>query len=178
VHVCVVSPATVSARGRGAYVSRQRPAAHPHMGGGRPVPIVHRRGPYRGGQGNMRPASRGRPGGGMILAASQVSTLINQAHTRPSGPSPTATCRAQGSSHVPPGCLLGKWSSEARSPRVPVGKMVVGSVMSRPARCSHYGRSKIPRVSNTSPSAKNRALGEATLPRVLHSGERGFPECR
>jgi hypothetical protein len=36
---------------------------------------------------------------------------------------------------------------------------------------TNYGRSKIPRVSNTSPSAKNRALGEATFPRVLHSGK-------
>jgi hypothetical protein len=42
----------------------------------------------------------------------------------------------------------------------------------------HYGRIEIPRVSQASPSAKNRALGEASLPRVLHSGKRGFPECR
>jgi hypothetical protein len=39
-------------------------------------------------------------------------------------------------------------------------------------------RSKVPRVSLASPSAKNRALGEENLPRVLHSGKRGFPECR
>jgi hypothetical protein len=42
----------------------------------------------------------------------------------------------------------------------------------------HYGRTVIPRVPGTSPSAKNRALGEANLPRVLHSGKRAFPECR
>ena len=35
----------------------------------------------------------------------------------------------------------------------------------------HYGRGKIPRVSQASPSAKNRALGKANLPRVLHSGK-------
>jgi auxin responsive GH3 family protein len=35
----------------------------------------------------------------------------------------------------------------------------------------HYGRSNIPRVSRTSPSAKNRALREDNLPRVLHSGK-------
>jgi hypothetical protein len=37
----------------------------------------------------------------------------------------------------------------------------------------HYGRSKLSRVPHTSPSAKNRALGEANLPRVLHSGKTG-----
>jgi hypothetical protein len=37
------------------------------------------------------------------------------------------------------------------------------------AERAHYGRSKIPRVSNSSPSAKNRALGEANL----HSGKGG-----
>jgi hypothetical protein len=42
----------------------------------------------------------------------------------------------------------------------------------------HYERSKIPRVSHASPSAKNRALEEVNLPRVLHSGKQGFPECR
>ena len=42
----------------------------------------------------------------------------------------------------------------------------------------HYGRDNIPRVSLASPSAKNRALGKENLPRVLHSGKRGFPECR
>ena len=36
---------------------------------------------------------------------------------------------------------------------------------------THYGRGKIPRVSQASPSAKNRALGKANLPRVLHSGK-------
>jgi hypothetical protein len=36
----------------------------------------------------------------------------------------------------------------------------------------HYGRSKIPRVPRASPSAKNRALGEDNLPRVLHSGKK------
>ena len=36
---------------------------------------------------------------------------------------------------------------------------------------SNYGRGKIPWVSQTSPSAKNRALGKANLPRVLHSGK-------
>ena len=36
---------------------------------------------------------------------------------------------------------------------------------------SHYGRGKIPRVSQASPSAKNRAFGKANLPRVLHSGK-------
>jgi hypothetical protein len=37
----------------------------------------------------------------------------------------------------------------------------------------HYGTTEIPRVPNSSPSAKNRALGEE-----MHSGKRGFPECR
>jgi hypothetical protein len=32
-------------------------------------------------------------------------------------------------------------------------------------------KQKIPRVPNVSPNAKNRELGEATLPRVLHSGK-------
>jgi hypothetical protein len=36
---------------------------------------------------------------------------------------------------------------------------------------SHYRRGKISRVSQASPSAKNRALGEVNLPRVLHSGK-------
>jgi hypothetical protein len=36
----------------------------------------------------------------------------------------------------------------------------------------HYGRSKLSRVPHTSPSAKNRALREANLPRVLHSGKK------
>jgi hypothetical protein len=36
---------------------------------------------------------------------------------------------------------------------------------------NHYGRTVIPRVPGTSPRAKNRALGEANLPRVLHSGK-------
>jgi hypothetical protein len=36
----------------------------------------------------------------------------------------------------------------------------------------HYGRTEIPRVPNSSPSAKNQALGEANLPRVLHSGKK------
>jgi hypothetical protein len=35
----------------------------------------------------------------------------------------------------------------------------------------HYGRTVIPRVPGASPRAKNRALGEADLPRVLHSGK-------
>ena len=35
----------------------------------------------------------------------------------------------------------------------------------------HYGRGKILRVSQASPSAKNRALSKANLPRVLHSGK-------
>jgi disease resistance protein RPM1 len=35
----------------------------------------------------------------------------------------------------------------------------------------HYRRTVIPRVPGTSPRAKNRALGEANLPRVLHSGK-------
>jgi hypothetical protein len=34
-----------------------------------------------------------------------------------------------------------------------------------------YGRDKISRVSQASPNAKNRALGKANLPRVLHSGK-------
>jgi hypothetical protein len=42
---------------------------------------------------------------------------------------------------------------------------------------------EIPRVSKASPRAKNRTLGQASLPRVLLSGKnctrgRGFPECR
>ena len=36
---------------------------------------------------------------------------------------------------------------------------------------SHYGRGKIPRVSQASSSAKNRARGKANLSRVLHSGK-------
>jgi hypothetical protein len=36
----------------------------------------------------------------------------------------------------------------------------------------HYGRVEIPRVPQDSPSAKYRALGEETLPRVLHSGKK------
>jgi hypothetical protein len=36
----------------------------------------------------------------------------------------------------------------------------------------HYGRMDISRVSIASPSAKNRALGEDPLPRVLHSGKK------
>jgi hypothetical protein len=36
----------------------------------------------------------------------------------------------------------------------------------------HYGRMDISRVSIASPSAKNRALGEDTLRRVLHSGKK------
>jgi hypothetical protein len=32
----------------------------------------------------------------------------------------------------------------------------------------HYGRAVIPRVPGTSPRAKNQALGEGNLPRVLH----------
>jgi len=36
---------------------------------------------------------------------------------------------------------------------------------------SHCGRIKISRVSQASPSAKNRALGEVNLPRVLYSGK-------
>jgi hypothetical protein len=35
----------------------------------------------------------------------------------------------------------------------------------------HYGRSNLCRVPRTSPRAKNRALGEDNLPRVLHSGK-------
>jgi hypothetical protein len=43
---------------------------------------------------------------------------------------------------------------------------------------AHYGRRKIPQVSRTSRSVKNRALGEVNLPQVLHSGKRCFPEFR
>ena len=43
---------------------------------------------------------------------------------------------------------------------------------------SHYGRSKICRVPNALPSAENRALGKATLCRVLHSAKSGFAVCR
>jgi hypothetical protein len=43
---------------------------------------------------------------------------------------------------------------------------------------SHYKRTEIPRVPHSSLSAKNRALGEANLPRVLHLEKRAFPECR
>jgi len=38
-------------------------------------------------------------------------------------------------------------------------------------RTSHYGRTEIFRVSQASPSAKNWALGEDDLSRVLHSGK-------
>jgi len=37
-----------------------------------------------------------------------------------------------------------------------------------------YGRGKISRVSQVSPSAENQELGEANLPRVLHLRKRGF----
>jgi hypothetical protein len=42
----------------------------------------------------------------------------------------------------------------------------------QPEPLVHYGRMEIPRVPRASPSAKYRAFGEETLPRVLHSGKK------
>jgi hypothetical protein len=42
----------------------------------------------------------------------------------------------------------------------------------------HYGRGNLSRVPRSSPSAKNRALGEDNLlEEELHSGKMAFPEC-
>jgi hypothetical protein len=57
-----------------------------------------------------------------------------------------------------------------RGALVPVGEGY--STGGERAFCSHYGRSNLSRVPHTSPSAKNRALGEE-----LHSGKMAFPEC-
>jgi hypothetical protein len=59
---------------------------------------------------------------------------------------------------------------------VPLDRPTHGGLRRRPSSSQTAAlplreRTVIPRVPGTSPRAKNRALGEANLPRVLHSGK-------